>query len=199
MSLSPSFVRQALRRDVSSLNRAKADLASLLKSDHLARWADEHLIWDEQIPYSRIGKVNAEPVDGWLLAHYRKWVADHENYKPHGQTSFKAKLVSLLRDSLDLPLPQDGDPGYSIRNVGSVLPHIRLRRTEDGEAKGIIEWASLRRAGQLTEQACDVEGPMGNECDEGNETFQPAIKDEKYSSHSSHQDTSSLVSQPPRG
>ena len=184
LSLNPTFVRQALRRDVTSLNRAKADLASLLKSDHLARWADEHLIWDEQIPYSRIGKVNAEPGDGWLLAHYRQWVADHENYKPHGQTSFKAKLVSLLRDSLDLPLPPDSDSGYFIRNVGSVLPHIRLRRREDGDAKGIIEWASLRRAGQLTEQACDVESPVGNECDEGNEPLQTAIKDEKNSSHS---------------
>lgn len=184
LSLNPTFVRQALRRDVTSLNRAKADLASLLKSDHLARWADEHLIWDEQILYSRIGKVNAEPSDGWLLAHYRQWVADHENYKPHGQTSFKAKLVSLMRDSLDLPLPPDSDSGYFIRNVGSVLPHIRLRRREDGDAKGIIEWASLRRAGQLTEQACDVESPVGNECDEGNEPLQTAIKDEKNSSHS---------------
>ncbi|WP_415410944.1 DUF5906 domain-containing protein [Synechococcus sp. A10-1-5-9] len=180
LSLSPSFVRQALRRDVRSLNRAKADLASLLKSDHLAQWADENLIWDPRIPYSRIGKIDADPAQGWLLPHYRKWVEDRENFRAYGQNNFKSKLVALLRDALDLPLPPDGDPTYSDRVRGSLLPHVRLRHKEDGDAKGIIEWASLRRAGQLTEQACDVETSVSDGRDEGDETPQPAIGDEKY-------------------
>ena len=194
LSLTPEFVRQALRRDVRSLNRAKADLASLLKSDHLAQWADENLIWDTRIPYSRIGKLDADPGGGWLLPHYRKWVKDRENFQAYGQNNFNSKLVALLRDLLDLPLPPDGDPAYSDRVLGSLLPHVRLRCKADGDAKGIIEWASLRRAGQLTEQACDVETPVSDGRDEGDEAPQPAIGDAKHLPKASRQKPS--VSKP---
>ena len=92
LSLTPKFVRQVLRPDVRSLNRAKADLASLLKSDHLAQWADENLIWDLRIPYSRIGKLDADLGGGWLLPRYRKWVTERENFQAYGQNNFKSKL-----------------------------------------------------------------------------------------------------------
>ena len=130
--------------------------------------------------YSRIGKLDADSAEGWLLPHYRKWVQDRENFRAYGQNNFKTKLVALLRDSLDLPLPPDRDPAYSDRVLGSLLPHVRLRCKADGAAKGIIEWASLRRAGQLTEQACDVATPVSDGCDEGDEAPQPAIGDEKH-------------------
>ena len=92
-----------------------------------------------------------------MLPHYRKWVEDCDNFQAYGQNNLKSKLVALLRDSLDLPLSPDDEPEYSDRVLGSLLPHVRLRCKADAAAKGIIEWASLRRAGQLTEQACDVE------------------------------------------
>ena len=65
--------------------------------------------------------------------------------------------MALLRDSLDLPLSPDDEPEYSDRVKRSLLPHVSFRHKEDAGAMGIIEWASLRRAGQLTEQVCDVE------------------------------------------
>ena len=101
--------------DLSSINRVKADLRSLRESDHLARWGDECLVWDEQIEYSRIGKVKGDPTDGWLLPDYRQWVAEHENFKPHGQSNFKNKLLTILRDSIEVPLPPDGDNSYKVQ------------------------------------------------------------------------------------
>ena len=49
-----------------------------------------------------------------------------------------------------------------------MVPHVRFRRPGDGESKGIVEWASLKRAGQLVEQSCNSENPLGNKRNEGN-------------------------------
>ena len=122
-------------------------------------------MFDRRIPYSCIGKDDADLGERWLLAHY--WAHDiaTENFKPYGQNVFKERLLSLLR-AYDVPLPPEGDPAFYIRNIGSVIPHIRLRVDADGDKKGIIEWAALRRAGQLTEQGGDAENPVGDGCDE---------------------------------
>ena len=82
LAMGKASALKALRRDVTSIKRAKAELRSLLESDHLARWADECLVRDEQIEYSRVGKVEGDLFDGWLLQHYRQWVAEHQNFKP---------------------------------------------------------------------------------------------------------------------
>ena len=172
LAMGGASAQKALRRDVKSINRAKADLRSLRESDHLARWADECLVWDEQIEYSRIGKVEGDPNDGWLLPHYRQWVAEHENFKPHGQSNFKNKLLTILRDSLEVQLPPDGDPSYKVRNVGSVIPNVRLRSRSDGDAMGIIEWAALKRVGGLGEQSKNIEVPLSNDWNGRNEPHQ---------------------------
>ena len=129
-------------------------------------------MWDEQIEYSRIGKVEGDPTDHWLLPHYRQWVAEHENSKPHGQSNFKNKLLTILRDSLEVPLPPDGDPSYKVRNVGSVIPNVRLRSRSDGDAMGIIEWAALKRIGGLAEQAKYIEALLSNDKNGRNESHQ---------------------------
>ena len=175
LSLDPVMVRQALRKDVRSIERVKHELHHLLKSDHFARWTNESLVWDVAIKHSSVGTLNSDDPSisrGWLYPHYRNWLSERENVKPVGQSKFKTKLVSLLRDSLGLPLPHDEDPRWRVREVGSVVPHIRLR-TKDDDPKGIIEWASLKRAGQLAEQSRNGENPVGNKRNAGNASQPP--------------------------
>jgi hypothetical protein len=61
---------------------------------------------------------------------------------------FKPKLISLLRDSMKLPLPPDESSDYRKRGAGSVIPHIRLRRETDNEGiNGVLEFGLLKRIG----------------------------------------------------
>ena len=149
-------------------------------------------MWDERIPYSNIGMAGADPARAWLLPAYRKWVDDRENFKPYGQNVFKDRLLSLLR-AYDVPLPPEGDPAFYIRNIGSVIPHIRLRVDADGDAKGIIEWAALRRSGQLTEQGGDAENPVGDGCDERDGKNENPLNAEKHPSKPQQQKSSATV------
>jgi len=192
LTLSPDVVRQALRRNTHNLKRVTSELQALFQGDHLARWANEHLVWDERIPYSRIGMADANPADRWLLAHYRAKVTSTENFKPYGQNVFKERLLSLLR-AYDVPLPPEGDPAFYIRNIGSVIPHIRLRVDADGDAKGIIEWAALRRAGQLTEQGGDAASPVGDGCDERDGKNENPLNAEMHPPKPQQQKSSGIV------
>ena len=98
----------------------------------------------------------------------------------------------MLR-AYDVPLPPDGDPAFYIRNIGSVIPHIRLREAADGDAKGIIEWAALRRAGQLTGQGGDAENPVGDGCDERDEEIESPLNAEKHPLKPQQQKSSGTV------
>ena len=69
-------------------------------------------------------------------------------------STFKAKLVDLLRDTLSLPLPA-GHPtagAYRLRGVGSVVPGLAWRGTAE-EAPGVIRHAFLARIGGVAEEA----------------------------------------------
>ena len=156
LAMGRASAQKVLRRDVKSIKRAKANLRSLRESDYQACLADECLIWNEHIEYSRIGKVEGDPADGWLLPHYRQWVAEHETFQPHGQSNFKNKLLTILCYSLEVPFALDGYPSYEVQNDGSVILNVRLRSRSDGYAMGIIEWAVLKRVGGLAEQLIDM-------------------------------------------
>ena len=96
-------------------------------------------MWDERIPYSRIGMADANPAERWLLAHYRAKVISTENFKPYGQNVFKERLLSLLR-AYDVPLPPDGDPAFtsgtsvlSFRTSGFVrMPMVMPKGSSNG-------------------------------------------------------------------
>jgi putative DNA primase/helicase len=141
--------RHFLSRDLASLHRAKSDLRTLLDSDHLSAWANDRLVWDEAA-CSQVGDLRHEGGSiGWLLPDYHEWVRRTEpNARALGIQAFKPKLISLLRDSMKLPLPPDESSDYRKRGAGSVIPHIRLRRETDNEGiKGVLEFGLLKRIG----------------------------------------------------
>lgn len=158
--------RHYLSRDLASLYRAQSDLRTLLESDYLAAWANERLVWDEAA-CSQVGDLRHDPENrniGWLLPDYHLWVRNTEpNARPYGIQAFKPKLVSLLRDSMRLPLPPDGSNEYRKREAGSVVPCIRLRQmTDPPELRGVVEYGLLKRIGIEPERFRNDQYPVGN-------------------------------------
>jgi phage/plasmid-associated DNA primase len=177
--------RHYLSRDLASLHRVESDLRTLLESDHLAAWANDRLVWDEHA-CSQVGDLRHDPEKqniGWLLPDYHQWVRNTEpNARAHGIQAFKPKLLSLLRDSMKLPLPPDGSSDYRRRGAGSVIPHIRLRReTEPSTTKGILSYGLLKRIGMDPEQIGNGETPVGNGWN-GSEASTDSIKREQMDS-----------------
>ncbi|WP_411876843.1 DUF3854 domain-containing protein [Vulcanococcus limneticus] len=144
--------RRALARDVRSLARAEAELAALLETDALAEWADEWLVMaGEQDAAARVGTRENDPAL-FLYANYvRHLEGQGRTSYPLALKTFKRKLVDLLRDTLGLPLPPgDTSSGaYKAREVGSVVPTVRLRslaQSHDAdEQPGIVRHALLSR------------------------------------------------------
>ena len=100
---------------------------------------------------TNVGKIEgpgSDPSEA-LLPNYRQWLTCRENKgMAYGQNNFKDKLVSLLRETLKLPLPQGSlkTGEYKVRGIGSVVPYIRLRRRDydDGEP-GVVDQAFGRQ------------------------------------------------------
>ena len=152
LEMDPAAARRAISRDVTSLARAEAEKEVLLTTDRLAEWANDWLIFDDRLSgdgeaaiRTNIGTLDSDPTQN-LLPNYRQWLKQREDRGPaFGQNNLKDKLVSLLRDTLKLPLP----PGdirsygpYKQRGIGSVVPYIRLRRRNyDDGVPGVVDFA----------------------------------------------------------
>lgn len=151
LEISEADAKQALGKDSNDIGRIKRDRDTLLDTDPLAQWAEEHLIYDPEHSYSRVGnprsqyqkkEIEREHWENLLFPHYE----EHVDF-PVGLVKFKNKLIDMLRDTFGLPLPKGstrhGD--YKVRNVGSVIPNVRLRRSGDEDMDGIITQATMWR------------------------------------------------------
>ena len=145
LAMLPGDARAALAQDVRSLARAEIKLETLLTTDGLADWADQHLIWDP-LGALRVGVTDGDP-DLFMYPSYLRFMDQQSrNSKPLSGKVFKAKLVDLLRDTLGLALPpginlRSGD--YRQRGLGSVVPCLRFRRPDEEDAPGVIRHAVL--------------------------------------------------------
>ncbi len=176
LAMDPADARKAISRDITSLARAEAEKEVLLSTDRLAEWANECLIFDDQRSQNgevairtNVGKIEgpgSDPSEA-LLPNYRQWMTCRENKgMAYGQNNFNDKLVSLLRETLKLPLPQGplktGE--YKVRGIGSVVPYIRLRRRDyDDGMPGVVDQAFGRQVPVTTgnDQKND-QNPVGN-------------------------------------
>lgn len=164
LAMTPDAATAALSRNTPTVARAESELRTLLATDPLAQWADEHLVWDPLATGSdaaRVGKAD-QPADHFLYASYVAWMAG-QSRRPRELSlrRFKPQLVDLLRDTLALPLPA-GNPCSGSRSGdyhqrhGSVIPCIRLRQAGDPvEAEGVI-----RRAVMAQVPGCDGSEPV---------------------------------------
>ena len=172
LAMQSSEARAALARDMSSPARMEAELETLLRSDLLAAWADEALVWDEtEGVQTRVGRAK-DDCQHFLYANYRRWFAGQGlTTRPISVRRFKEKLVDLLRDTLGLPLPAGltNSGLYKVSRMGSVVPFLRIRLASD-EGPGVIRTAFLQRlqardaeqAGTDTKRIGDDQTPVGN-------------------------------------
>lgn len=150
LAMSAADARAALARDVRSMVRAEAELETLLSTDLLAEWADQHLIWEPGWPAAdalRVGMAGGDP-EAFLFPSYLRFVEGQgRNARALSLKTFKGKLIDLLRDTLGMPMPPgsvtSGD--YRIRGVGSVVPCLRFRRGDEHDANGVIRHAFMAR------------------------------------------------------
>ena len=178
LEMDPAEARRAIARDVASSARADAEKQVLLKTDHLAAWANERLIFDDilnqeknPIFYCQVGNLDSDPFM-CLLPNYRKWLEEREPVRAYGQRNFKHKLVDLLRDTISLPLPPgDHSKGfYRIDGTGSVVPFVRLRRSTDkDEVPGVIDAAFAKRIAPIDQRVANGETLVGNGTNESND------------------------------
>ena len=133
MEMDPAEARRAISKDVTSLARSEAEKEVLLSTDRLAEWANDFLIFDDQLWGDGEAAINtnvgtlegpgSDPTQA-LFPNYRQWLKQREDkVRGYGQNHFKDKLVSLLRDTLKLPLPAGSlkSPPYKIRVLSSTL------------------------------------------------------------------------------
>jgi phage/plasmid-associated DNA primase len=160
---------EALARDVCSLARAEAKLETLLATDLLADWAEQHLIWEPKNigdKSLRVGSLDGDP-GAFLFPSYVRFVEQQgRNSRPLSLKVFKTKLVDLLRDTLGLAMPP-GNPAagdYRHRGLGSVVPCLRWRGFGDDELPGVIRHAVIaEESGTGAERVGDGKTPIGNE------------------------------------
>ena len=176
MEMDPAEARRAISKDVTSLARAEAEKEVLLSTDRLAEWANDFLIFDDQLSgdgeaaiRTNVGTLEgpgSDPTQA-LFPNYRQWLKQREDkVRGYGQNHFKDKLVSLLRDTLKLPLPAGSlkSGAYKLRALGSVVPYVRLRRRGVDEGMpGIVDYAFGRLVPVTTrnDQRHD-QTPVGN-------------------------------------
>ncbi len=184
LEMDPSEARRAIARDVASSARADTEKQVLLKTDHLAAWANEMLIFDDSLDqekkpifWCQVGNLASDPTM-CLLPNYRKWLEEREPVRAYGQRNFKNKLIDLLRDTIGLPLPP-GDHSkdlYRRDGTGSVVPFLRLRRSIDGsEVPGVIDTAFAKRIAPLCQRVANDETPVGNGTNESNDKLDVAL------------------------
>jgi hypothetical protein len=177
LEMNPQEAKRAIARDVASSARAEAEKQVLLRTDHLAAWANEKLIFDDTMDaegapiwWSQIGNLESDPAL-CLLPNYRRWLEKREPVRAYGQRNFKNKLIDLLRDTIGLPLPPgDHSKGlYRVDGTGSVVPFVRLRKFTDGrESPGIIDAAFAKRIAPLSQRFGNDRNPVGNGTNELN-------------------------------
>ena len=149
LAMSDVDANRALGKDSNDVGRIQRDLDTLFETDPLARWADEHLIYDPEHVFSQVGNSRelylkqGVPRAEWeklLLPHYEERVSH-----PVGVVKFKNKLVDLLRDTYGLPLPKGSTRHgvYRNRNVGSVIPNVRLKAVTDKNLSGVVTQAAM--------------------------------------------------------
>ena len=178
LQMPPAEARRAIARDVASPARADAEKQVLLRTDHLAAWANENLVFDDSLgadekPFwsSQIGNLDSDR-NHCLLPHYKHWLEQREHVRSYGQRNFKNKLVDLLRDTIGLPLPLgDHSKGfYRIDGTGSVVPFIRLRRSTDADdVPGVIDSAFAKRVAPLDQRMPNGKNLVGNGTNESND------------------------------
>lgn len=175
LTMKPADARAALAQDVRSLARAEAKLETLLGTDLLADWAEQHLIWDpNRRPEQslRVGVADGD-ADLFLFPSYLRFMDQQgRNARPLSLKVFKAKLVDLLRDTLGLAMPGGtvtaGD--YRQRGLGSVVPCLRFRQDGEEELPGVIRHAVMAEAsgtdeapsGTDAERIGNGKTPVGN-------------------------------------
>ena len=185
----------ALGKDSNDVGRIQRDLDTVFETDNLARWAEEHLVYDPDHKFTQVGNSRDQylkqgvPRHEWehlLFPHYEECTK-----QPVGIVKFKNKLVDLLRDTYGLPLPKGskrhGD--YRNRKVGSVIPHVRLRADTDGDKAGIVTQAAMwqvnpSRDGQAVtdQESRDGQIPASDQCD-GCDGFLEVQINKKESDH----------------
>lgn len=172
LGMLPAEARAALAQDVPSLARAEAKLETLLATDALADWADQYLIWDS-LTTSRVGTADGD-ADQFLFPSYLRFMDQQgRNSRPLALKTFKGKLVDLLRDTLGLALPAGSNlnaGAYRQRGMGSVVPCLRLRRSGEEEAPGVIRHAVMAELSGTDQQPTGMDAerigngktPVGN-------------------------------------
>jgi len=151
LTMPPGEARSALARDVQSMARVEADLQALLATDYLAEWADQCLEW-QPAGQLQIG-TSENDADRFLYASYLRFMQQQgPSARSLSLRVFKPKLIDLLRDTLNLPLPagsiSKGD--YRVRGSGSVIPCIGWRSREGG---GVVRHGALRRISGTDQQS----------------------------------------------
>jgi len=184
LEMDPAEAKRAIARDVASSARADAEKQVLLRTDHLAAWANEMLIFDDSLDqekkpvwWCQVGNLDSEPAQ-CLLPSYRRWLEEREPVRAYGQRNFKNKLIDLLRDTIGLPLPPgDHSKGmYRVDGTGSVVPFVRLRRSADqGEVPGVIDTAFAKRIAPLDQRVPNDKTPVANGTNESNEKFEVVL------------------------
>jgi len=168
LAMPAAEAREALARDVPSLARAEAELETLLATDPLADWAEQHLIWEPENTGERslrVGQLDGD-AELFLFPSYVRFMEQQgRNSRPLSLKVFKAKLVGLLRDTYGLEMPP-GNPAagdYRHRGLGSVVPCLRWRKPNENEEPGVIRYAILARAsGTGAERVGNGKTPIGN-------------------------------------
>lgn len=128
----------------------QAFLETLL-SDPLAAWLEQHVIHQPD----HVARIGTKSSDGgmYLYPNYLSCLKETgERSHPVPLKVFKQKIVDLLRDTLGLPFPPGPvDQGaYKARDLGSVIPQLRLRSTgaaapQDEDTLGVISTALYLR------------------------------------------------------
>jgi hypothetical protein len=169
LSMPAAEARAALARDVRSLSRAEAELGILLNTDYLAEWAESTLVWvGSTDSFVRVGDArdaSGEAVEG-LYSSYRRFMEGQGNTRPLALRTFKSKLVDLLRDTLGLPMPAGSITArgpYSHRDLGSLVPCVRLRDPRDGDdAPGVVRHGFMARVAEPDSDDGDGSGIDGD-------------------------------------